>query len=338
MKRTVLLVMCVVLSACAGVLGIKPRRDDHPFEHRAHALRGIGCTSCHSRIATAKDAPLPPTAKCLECHARPHDTRECGACHGEPHVREEVRLAKEHIVFDHTVHVPRLTGQCVPCHRAAGDAEPVALRPTMAQCLACHSDRWTTRDCDRCHKDLPQEAVMPSSHVVHEGDFLREHGVRAAASRDLCATCHSDTSCAKCHGVTTADLPWRFTMTQPRATGLHRAGFLARHREEAHANPGTCASCHDAERFCRSCHEKKARLGPGRSPHPPDWVRARGGGHGRAARLDPVSCASCHSGSGEALCIGCHRVGGPGGNPHGSGFRRAEDPSTHPSCTPCHAR
>ena len=66
---------------------------------------------------------------------------------------------------------------------------------------------------------------MPLGHV---SDFVREHGVRAAASRDLCATCHSEGQCAACHGVTTPALPWKLTFDRNGLTGLHRAGFLAR--------------------------------------------------------------------------------------------------------------
>jgi hypothetical protein len=214
----------------------------------------------------------------------------------------------------------------------------------MAQCFGCHTHegQWRTRECDGCHVDLPKGLGTPASHVIHEGDFLREHGVRAASARDLCATCHSEASCAACHGVTTAVLPWRLELGTPRLTGLHRGNFLARHADEARSAPGLCVTCHEPDRFCRECHERRGRAagafaGTGRSPHPPDWVRARGGEHGRAARLDPVSCAGCHGGAGEALCAGCHRVGGPGGNPHGRGFTSALDARRDMPCRQCHA-
>jgi hypothetical protein len=333
------------LAACAGALGIKPSNASRPFEHRAHSIAGVSCLTCHEGVARATDTGplhLPDASKCTSCHARPHDTRPCATCHGDAHVREEVRLARQHLRFSHERHVPKLGGQCVPCHAAAGKIDQVALRPPMAQCFSCHAHegQWNTRDCDGCHVDLPAELARPSSHVLHEGDFVREHGVRAAAARDLCATCHGEGFCAGCHGVTTAVLPWRLSFDRPALTGLHRAGFALRHSEEAQSNPGLCATCHDAERFCRDCHAKRDRAAggvmSGRNPHPPDWVRARGGAHGRAARLDPMSCASCHGGAGEALCVGCHRVGGPGGNPHGRGFSSALDPSRDEPCRQCH--
>ena len=175
---------------------------------------------------------------------------------------------------------------------------------------------------------------------MHEGDFIREHGVRAASARDLCATCHTERSCAACHGTTVPALPWRLAVGNVALTGLHRAGFRARHAEEARAAPALCTTCH-SERSCSDCHSA-SRVAPGsatRNPHPPTWLTAtRGGGdHGMAARVDPVSCASCHGGAGEALCVGCHRVGGPGGSPHGPGFSSTKDKRRDLPCRQCHA-
>ncbi len=344
MRRALLLLLVLVLSACAGVLGIKPRERQRAFAHRAHSLKGVACLECHEGIASAKDdgpLHLPGKAKCLECHKKPHDDGECSGCHGVAHTREEDRLAREHLKFAHAQHVPKVGGQCVPCHTAAGETVQTSMRPTMAQCFTCHEhkDQWTTRACDGCHVDLPKELARPSSHVVHEGDFMREHGVRAASSRDLCATCHGEPFCLSCHGVSVAALPWRLELGQPKLSGLHRAGFRQRHAEESRASPGLCTSCHRDERFCADCHaQRRVGVAPGsRNPHPAGWVRSRGGEHGRAARMDPGSCATCHGGSGEALCVGCHRVGGPGGNPHGHGFSSALDRDRDQPCRQCHA-
>lgn len=344
--RGALLALVLSLAACAGLLGIKSREVQHPFEHRAHSLAGISCVRCHEGVARAGDEGplhLPQTATCTSCHARPHDARPCATCHGDARTREEDRLARRHLRFAHERHVPKLGGQCVPCHAAAGEREQPTLRPPMAQCLSCHThkDQWKTRECEACHVDLPSELARPSSHVFHEGDFVREHGVRAASARDLCATCHGEGFCAGCHGVTAPVLPSTLAFDRPSLTGLHRAGFMARHPEEARDSPGLCATCHDSERFCLDCHAKRGRSsvgigGSARNPHPPDWVRARGGEHGRAARMDPMSCASCHGGPGEALCVGCHRVGGPGGNPHGRGFASALDMRRDQPCRQCH--
>jgi hypothetical protein len=340
-----LLVASVSVAACAGVLGIKKRDASHPFEHHKHLAAGIGCLQCHSNIEKETDQGPPdiPTAKtCLGCHSKPHDTHECGDCHGVASTRAAVVAARDHLKFTHQKHLGRLKSQCVPCHVSAGSADATTLRPTMANCFACHQhrDQWRGRDCESCHHDLASENVRPDSHIVHEGDWVREHGVRAAATRDLCATCHNETFCTNCHGGKTVPaLPWRLNPENPSFDRLHAAGFFTRHPEESRANPGMCTTCH-ADSFCRECHEDKhvSATSPGaRNPHPVGWVKAQGGEHGRQARLDPNSCAACHGGAGESLCVGCHRVGGPGGSPHGAGFKSNRDKVRDDPCRKCHA-
>lgn len=343
----VLLVLSSLVAACAGILGIKPRDPQHPFEHRAHSIAGVACVTCHDGMSKAgEEGPLhlPGQDKCVSCHKKPHDSRACASCHGVAHTRDEAQLARQHLRFTHEKHLSPLGGQCVTCHGSAGKVDQASMRPKMAECFTCHahSDQWAARDCQACHVDLPGELVRPSSHIVHEGDFIREHGVRAASSRDLCATCHVESQCAGCHGVTVAALPWRLAFDKPSLSGLHRAGFRQRHADESRANPGLCVTCHGEGAFCTECHSRK-QVGGGasgafRSPHPAGWVRARGGEHGREARLDPAGCASCHGGRGEALCVGCHSVGGPGGNPHGRGFTSALDKMRDDPCRQCHVR
>lgn len=349
MSPRALTVLLVALSlgaaACAGLLGIRPRSASHPFEHRAHVDRGITCVQCHVGVTASGEQGelhLPDAASCRGCHEKPHDERACNGCHGEPRLRAEAELAHEHLRFEHRAHVPVLRGNCVRCHLEAGSEHPGSLRPTMASCLGCHhhQDQWTTRDCDGCHVDLPAEHVRPESHLVHDGDFLREHGVRAASARDLCASCHQERFCAGCHGATVAALPSRLAFDAPLAAGMHRAGFRSRHPEEARAAPGLCTTCHDPG-SCQGCHAREGVAAGGArrgSPHPPGWLStSRGGGmHGGAARVDPAACASCHGGTGEMLCVGCHRVGGPGGSPHGPGFASRKDVHRDAPCRLCH--
>ncbi len=340
------LLLALSVAACAGVLGIHPRDQQHPFEHRAHSLKGINCLVCHEGVQRAGDTGplhLPSAKKCASCHRKPHDTRDCLTCHGMRHTEQEDELARQHLRFAHAKHVAQVRGQCVVCHVGAGSTEQATLRPPMAQCFTCHvhKDQWRVRDCNACHVDLPAEHVTPTSHLVHDGDFLREHGVQAAASRDLCATCHEEHFCASCHGVTTPALPWKLRFDRPRVEGLHPAGFVSRHADEARASPGLCSTCHRSERFCADCHERD-QVGAttpqgGKSPHPPGWVLASGGAHGPAARMDPASCAACHGGAGEMLCVGCHKVGGAGGNPHGPGFNSTLDKTHDTPCVLCHA-
>lgn len=337
--------LAIGLAACAGVLGLKGTTPSHPFEHRAHVTKGVNCVECHGSVGTAGErGPIhfPSNADCVKCHQKPHDARACDGCHSEPHTRQGAELAREHLVFEHEKHIGRVKGDCVRCHQEVAVDRPIALRPAMSVCFSCHehSDQWRVRDCGACHVDLPAELVMPSSHVVHDGDFIREHGTRAASARDLCATCHSERQCASCHGVgTTPGLPARLKFDDVKLSGLHRAGFKARHSDEARADPGLCTTCHSPS-SCQDCHSaSKVGAGSGgRNPHPPGWISStRGGGaHGSAARIDPVSCASCHGGAGEQLCVSCHKVGGPGGNPHARNFSSRKDKTRDLPCRLCH--
>ena len=341
-RGSILLVLSLLVAACAGVLGTRGK-PTHPFEHRAHVNKGINCVECHTSIGNDDrgELHLPTSADCVRCHQKPHDARTCADCHGESHVRLGAEMARKHLRFDHGTHLRSTHGDCVRCHADVGLERPEVLRPKMATCFGCHQheNQWTLRDCDGCHVDLAAEDTAPASHLVHDGDWMREHGVRAASLRDLCASCHSERSCAACHGRTVAALPSRLAFDDVKIAGLHRPGFRSHHAEEARAEPGLCTTCH-TEQSCIDCHTRSA-VAPGtatRSPHPPGFLSAsRGGGqHGIQARLDPVSCAGCHGGAGEQLCVGCHRVGGPGGNPHGPGFSSRRDKSRDLPCRLCH--
>lgn len=339
--RTLVLAAAVVaLAACAGVLGLKPK-PTRVFPHRAHLLAGVSCVTCHTGIAAAgDDGPLhlPDSASCETCHPRPHDPRPCLGCHTDPLAAAGVAEARAHLRFEHRRHMAAAAGNCMRCHDAVagGDAR---LRPPMAACWGCHEhDRARDlRVCDGCHVDLAEEGTPPASHLVHDGDFAREHGVAAAASADLCGTCHGQRFCASCHGVSAPPVPQHRTLGDPLRPVVHRAGFRARHGEEARVEPGMCTACHQPER-CLGCHVAEGVAGTGvRGPHPPGWVGLTPGEneHGRAARRDPASCASCHGGAGEALCVSCHKVGGVGGSPHPPGWS-SRQPLTAMPCRLCH--
>lgn len=346
LQRSIGFVVICAFTACVSVLGLPDQKAQRPFAHRAHVLEGIACVTCHEKVvqseaATALDLPTSDT--CVQCHSTPHETAPCGRCHGQERMRERAQAAKAHLRFSHQAHVDVATGVCTRCHGgiAAGDGP---LRPTMASCFTCHehSTEWTTRDCNACHRDMVGEQSRPLSHLVHGPDFMDSHGNAAAGAQDLCESCHQQSDCAACHGVRVAVLPNVLRFEQVNRAQLHRAGFAARHALEARSEPALCMTCH-AEDSCRQCHRERrvlerSELEVGRRAHPPGWVGPRGAGnrHGLEARRDPMACASCHGGAGEALCVGCHQVGGPGGNPHPAGFSSRKPRSESP-CRLCHS-
>jgi len=344
-KLSLLLALAMLLVACAQILGIRPP-EKKPFPHHEHTAKaGITCLRCHAGILGATDTGplhLPTTATCVGCHQKPHDTRECNGCHGLSYVREEAQMDLDHLKFKHSTHSKRLKDNCAYCHRGV-ETNSDHVRPTMALCLSCHEhqeDFTAARTCDRCHKNLRGEEVRPESHVAHDGDWLREHGNRAYSAPDLCSTCHADKFCGGCHGRTVPILPEKLAFDDPMRAGVHRAGFVSRHSLEARTQPGLCSTCHSTGQFCEGCHQKNGVdvSSGGRSPHPNGWVGLRGesNDHGPAAWADPSVCAACHTGAGESLCIGCHRVGATGGSPHRPGWTSKMRPTIDQPCRSCH--
>ncbi len=347
-------VVGAALAACATILGLHDEVRRGAFPHRKHTFAGVACGRCHvglgddgfvaARVRTASaaaSAHIPTQATCTSCHSDPHTTRDCLGCHVEVGARERRAEAAQHLRFAHAPHLGATLGQCGRCHAGVVDDRPEP--PSMATCLGCHDHQadYDVRRCDGCHVDLEAEAPRPASHAVHGVDFTARHGTFAGAQRDYCATCHGERFCAGCHGVSVPALPARlaFDRVGLGVNALHRAGFRARHAEEARANPGSCTSCH-VPASCASCHAARGVAARGaltRGPHPEDWVgrTPAENRHGRAARLDPVGCAACHDGAGEQLCVGCHKVGGVGGSVHPPGWRSAKRMSERP-CRLCH--
>lgn len=342
MKRRVILlgIGALVVTACAGILGLT-RTTSESFPHRKHVLGGTSCTTCHKDMEHGESTlhlPKDETCTVEGCHTKPHDTRSCMSCHSSPVTQSELVAAKDHLRFDHAKHLKDpAKGNCMHCHVAVADGDR-HLRPVMATCFKCHDDQQAARTCDGCHRDLAEEGTLPKSHLAHDGDWMREHGTRAASSGDLCETCHTKQSfCATCHGQTVPALPATTRFADPFAPSPHRAGFAARHSLEARSDPGACATCHQPDR-CTSCHLSKNVIGQGsRNPHPRGWVglAAAENLHGREARRDPAACAACHGGAGEKLCVTCHAVGGVGGNPHPPGWTSSQ-PLTAMPCRMCH--
>jgi hypothetical protein len=340
MKRIVIALVIIVLGACAGVLGLS-KSGPQPFPHRKHVIAGVTCTKCHVGIDKddGQTLHIPDDESCISCHTKPHDTRPCLGCHAEENALPELVEARAHLVFDHGQHQAPTNGNCVRCHVgiAEGDRD---LRPPMATCFRCHDQDAASNasKCDACHKNLEATDTLPQSHLAHDADWIREHGLRAASSGEVCSSCHREQFCASCHGQAVAALPATQRFANPFTPSVHRGGFASRHSLEAKSEPGSCNTCHQPDR-CASCHIAKGIAGENRStPHPPGWVgpTSAENRHGREARKDPASCASCHGGAGEQLCVSCHRVGGVGGNPHPAGFSSRLSFSSMP-CRLCHS-
>lgn len=169
---------------------------------------------------------------------------------------------------------------------------------------------------------LSAQMPKPSTHTE---TWAREHGQAAAdgGERAMCMMCHTQSWCSTCHDAA-------------RTPTFHQDNYVARHAEDAYVRETDCASCHQAQAFCVSCHRDlgAARTGaPNAAFHDnrADWMLV----HSRAARRSIETCASCHR---QTDCLKCHSAAGYARiQPHPAGLDLSHIQSKNPGvCLVCH--
>ncbi len=331
--------------ACATLAARKALLTDQDvirMPHQKHRAADVDCEVCHARVVSSTSLEgrlLPQEQTCLKCHADWKLAGRCGACH----LTEELRTWPEverRVRFSHQGHLPLVEGDCARCHLELPEpGTPARVSAPMGACLSCHEHQrqYDEARCSGCHVDLTRLPLRPLAYFSHQGDYLREHRLPARTSPETCAQCHQSAFCADCHARTAAT-PVELKLPERVDRRLvHRNDFLGRHALEAQADPALCQRCHGPA-SCERCHRQAgvspASAGP-RASHPPGWQAQ----HGAAARRDIVSCAACHDRGAASSCVGCHRVGGPGGSPHPPSFVRShsrEDIRKQRMCLTCH--
>lgn len=332
--------------------------DCHAHAAPAHVV-AADCSSCHATFAASGLEPeralaltVPEAHRTADFIARVHADsanarpQRCATCH----VRERCLACHVDATQPVVAGMPSLDGRAVALPaRAAAYPEPAShrdpgwiaahgadarARPT--DCSTCH----TRQTCTTCHRGttptvlaaLPDsrrgvapgvttERAAPRHHETP--DFRRAHGTLATTAAGSCTTCHVRTECEACHSA-------------PDRAPFHMANFEVRHAAAAYARETECASCHNAERFCRDCHAQaglraEGRLGSGFHDAEPLWLLR----HGQPARQTLESCTSCHV---QRDCMQCHSQGGSFRvSPHGPGFdaERAYDRNAR-VCSACH--
>ena len=215
----------------------------------------------------------------------------------------------------------------------------------MASCLGCHEhqEQFDQGRCEVCHVDLSQYPLEPISAFSHESNWVKLHPTAARSATASCGKCHDQTYCSTCHDAQTVPIPveTRFPERVDDDFQIHRGDWLSRHSLEAQAARSLCERCHSPA-FCNNCHVAQ-NLSPAgtnpRDPHPPGWAFPGPNSHATAARNDIGSCQACHDQGPASNCVGCHKVGGIGGNPHPAGFLARHNPAQiHRSsmCLYCH--
>jgi len=126
-------------------VGYQPRQP-LPFSHAQHAGDlGIDCRYCHNTVERAAFAAVPPTATCVNCHARiAVESDQLLAVRQSEATEEAIPWVKVHDLadyayFDHSAHVARGVG-CVSCHGRIDTMIEVRQVKTLSMgwCLDCH--------------------------------------------------------------------------------------------------------------------------------------------------------------------------------------------------------
>jgi Cytochrome c7 and related cytochrome c len=346
--RAALLAGALLLGAGAyAVLG--PPDQINP-NHAGHAKAQVECLTCHENIfdVTKLGEPgvLPKEAKCLGCHKKQKEDGNCAMCHYHPDKPRSYVTRDIHLAFNHAKHLEK-DENCSVCHLVLpgpGQLEPPL--PPMKVCLGCHNheQQFSAGRCDVCHQDLVRFPLKPVSGTFsHQGNFTSAHIPIARSSSAACSVCHTQKFCGDCHSAQTAAM--RIEAVQPDKPNknfIHWGDYLTRHSIDARGNESRCQTCHVVS-FCEQCH-RSAGLTPSSAnplnPHPAGWdTPGSPQFHGTAARNDIVSCATCHDQGPQTICVNCHRVGGPGGNPHPPSFagkHPLSEVNRNPMCLYCH--
>ena len=308
MNRLLLALAVALAAGCSAKIQKPEARSQDPayaFPHSPHIDGDVPCVACHASINGA--SRLEANLRHVAMPSQPSKDPACSGCHDtDPDVAVPARAEPFRFRFDHAAHLK------------------------------------TVKDCKTCHVDL--KGYLPRTAFAHQGDWLRIHGAQARPTAESCAQCHDQTHCAECHAAqTTAARPSVVFPEDVARSFIHRGDYVSRHTVEARANPASCRSCHGSA-FCEACHTQQGLTSAAaniRDPHPGGWSTDKGTSHfhGDAARRDILSCAGCHDNGASSTCVGCHQVGGIGGNPHPATFLRKHDGgdrSHNDMCRACH--
>jgi hypothetical protein len=164
------------------------------FDHRHHVRDdGIDCRYCHENAERSNYAGVPPTSRCMDCHAQVW-TRAAllepvrrSAAQALPIRWRRVHRLPDFVYFDHAAHTARGVG-CASCHgRVDQMAKVVQQAPlTMAWCLDCHRH--------------PEAALRPRERITDmewAPDAEAQRRIGTALVRQLGIA--PPTDCSGCH-------------------------------------------------------------------------------------------------------------------------------------------
>ena len=130
-----------------------------PFSHKQHVTLGLNCSDCHRSPDPGEKMTLPPTSKCMDCHATiAKDKLAIQKLAEFAKSREAVpwiQLYKvpDWVWFSHRTHL-EAGARCDDCHGpvAQRDALWKEVNLNMDTCMNCHRKNNATLDCNACHE------------------------------------------------------------------------------------------------------------------------------------------------------------------------------------------
>ncbi|MCF8266525.1 MAG: cytochrome C [Ignavibacteriales bacterium] len=366
------LLLFVIVLGAESEDDTKTNKEIIKFSHSVHAELAT-CAGCHTNVpesASLNDKLLPEKAACAECHDV-EDDENCTMCHYEDNFAALVEPSSE-LIFSHKRHYNAEDKNCEQCHIGMTQAEYgfelINGNPSMGTCSGCHTEDGpavSTTVCESCH--ISTFDLTPENHKTVS--FMKQHKFMSASESAECAMCHNSDFCESCHVGTTAMTegnvkddfyapysPHTYVdgTKQQQITRVHDLNFRFTHGIDAKGKTNECATCHQEESFCVTCHsgaaEDYATEGFMPSSHRVSdfivlGVGSGGGQHAKFARRDIENCAACHDINGaDPSCILCHSDpdGIKGTNPktHKINFMKDIDGDWHNDegsvCFTCH--
>ncbi len=180
-------------------LGRNPGYEpDQPikFSHKVHAGQNkIDCKYCHSEAMESKNAGIPPTNVCLNCHTVIRKGTNTGDAEiskiykamQDGKAVEWIRVSKlpDHVFFSHAQHVNAGQLECDECHGKVEEMGRLQQQNdlSMGWCLDCHRTKFVNMDNKyydnqfaKLHEDLKSKKI--------KGVTVKEIG------GENCAKCH----------------------------------------------------------------------------------------------------------------------------------------------------
>ena len=307
------------------------------FSHTFHVKdQSVACEDCHTAVKTSKassDTLIPNHENCKTCHEE-QVSSNCTFCHLTHDNIVPIPRPERELVFSHELHVAKQSLKCETCHSGMDTAVFAGKdnMPAMELCMSCHTQQKISANCETCHRDFV--TLVPEGHLA--SDFRKDHKklTRLGMREVSCKTCHSENFCQDCHSGTelrgfasTKDLmadpsPRSSTKDNPRQLRLqqvHSLNYRLTHGIDAKSKAFDCASCHEQQTFCVTCHEAGGNITEKKFKPVSHNVagfttigRGSGGGrHAQLARRDIESCAACHDVQGnDPTCTLCHTENG----------------------------